>query len=1128
MKPHFTSKLLLLTLFIFIFKPAYSQKLPPACGTSDSVTGAVLAKYAMLKDLTRARTSAGEKLEYRLALDVNYETYLIYNGDKERITREAYRFIQAASDIFEREINVKLTVSFIHIWDKREPYVLNEDFDYFNNVLNYWTTNRFEERDAVVSLSCRSGWFYGGYRMCSSNFPTPGNNTNIDVDLLAHELGHTLGSPHTHSCSWPGGPIDRCTLVEGAPYECPDGGYTEYVNGSIMSYCRSVLTFHPLCRNLMRDYAEGKVIPDFKLGAFSEKPDNATILTLNEPDQNAVTSTPAFKWEAAKRADQYRFQSARDQSFTQIIEDVVTKQAYVQSNGLAEGVYYARYRPENELGNGNWSESVPFSVLPFSENTLPPLLSDIKLSSNGSLSGYFQWFAGISSYEVQVRDLGEKPIETQVLTPTSNGRQFFIYPQKLDWFRNYAIRIRVKKNDIWSKWSQETFTSPVWYNELMQQYPQSRISASPILANIFDKRALYPEYVKSDLQVATDADFKNIIANDSVNSNGLNSWYTTKTIHRPVLDENKYYFVRSRLRWNTSSMTDWTTGQLTTGFRDQRFEFLGLVSPNLQSLNSARSGIPMIKFFKTADKLYVHEWYSGYYETGDLKEWKANTPSTSSGYIPTTIAYFGASQNGNVFLIDGQNKLIEQSRPTYEYARSPQKFYHSQNGTLLVSQKDGIFMRSDNAGVVRFFNGEWFYYDHTTLMTDRALVVAADPDGQIWALMDGGNVWRFNNGWSQHSYIRDAQLVSGISFDNDKNAYAYGEFGVLKFNSGSGGWDPVEQLASIPVKKIVFDKENRMWAAAYKQYGADMIYHALIKYKEGQINVYADGLNILREPFDVEVFKDKVILLTSGGELHSFEESAIQRFTPRPAYCTEDELTSTITSNSFFSKDNRTLIRFKKEDSASILSVPAGVESNLVRFKIPDSLAAGSYTLQTVTTNPAIESNESAPFMVYKPAPALITLAKNSASKALLKANEGEALTYQWQFNGKDIPGATGSTFSAVAAGNYQVVVSNAGGCRSRSAELTVALETPSGITLLQNTPNPVISSTDISFYLPESQEIELDVLNVRGQVVRHVEKGNKQSGWHLATLDAAHLPSGVYIYRLKAGTVTRTVKMVR
>jgi hypothetical protein len=53
------------------------------------------------------------------------------------------------------------------------------------------------------------------------------------ANVITHETGHNLGSPHTQSCTWPGGALDNCYATEGG---CPPG--PPPVNGgTIMSYC---------------------------------------------------------------------------------------------------------------------------------------------------------------------------------------------------------------------------------------------------------------------------------------------------------------------------------------------------------------------------------------------------------------------------------------------------------------------------------------------------------------------------------------------------------------------------------------------------------------------------------------------------------------------------------------------------------------------------------------------------------------------------------------------------------------------------------------------------------------------------------------------------------------------------
>jgi hypothetical protein len=77
-----------------------------------------------------------------------------------------------------------------------------------------------------------------------------------------------------------------------------------------------------------------------------------------------------------------------------------------------------------------------------------------------------------------------------------------------------------------------------------------------------------------------------------------------------------------------------------------------------------------------------------------------------------------------------------------------------------------------------------------------------------------------------------------------------------------------------------------------------------------------------------------------------------------------------------------------------------------------------------------------------------------------------------------------------------------------------------------QNYPNPFNPSTSIQFALPESGQVQIDVFNMIGRRVMSVVNGTMSAGYHVVTLDASPLSSGLYIYRLKAGNVVLTQKM--
>jgi len=76
---------------------------------------------------------------------------------------------------------------------------------------------------------------------------------------------------------------------------------------------------------------------------------------------------------------------------------------------------------------------------------------------------------------------------------------------------------------------------------------------------------------------------------------------------------------------------------------------------------------------------------------------------------------------------------------------------------------------------------------------------------------------------------------------------------------------------------------------------------------------------------------------------------------------------------------------------------------------------------------------------------------------------------------------------------------------------------------LNQNYPNPFNPSTIISFDLPSSSNVVLEVFDVMGRRVAQLIDEHRPAGTHEVTFRADHLPSGVYTYRLTADGVSQT-----
>ena len=79
---------------------------------------------------------------------------------------------------------------------------------------------------------------------------------------------------------------------------------------------------------------------------------------------------------------------------------------------------------------------------------------------------------------------------------------------------------------------------------------------------------------------------------------------------------------------------------------------------------------------------------------------------------------------------------------------------------------------------------------------------------------------------------------------------------------------------------------------------------------------------------------------------------------------------------------------------------------------------------------------------------------------------------------------------------------------------------------LSQNYPNPFNPTTNIRFAVPQSSVVKLSVYNILGQKVADLVNKYLNSGSYEVNWNAAGLSSGIYIYRLEAGSKVISRKM--
>lgn len=189
----------------------------------------------------------------RIHIEADYSLYQTKNSDVNTTYNYVLALFAQTATLYANE-SINTDLSFLRIWDVASPYgtaapltdLNNQGYGKTNGDLVHLLHTFYTGGVAYVNVICRNDINTGvsGLSGSYANVPT----YSWDVEVLTHELGHNLGSPHTHSCSWNGNntQIDDCgnryLVQDGDPNTNPGPCYdanNEILpsSGTIMSYC---------------------------------------------------------------------------------------------------------------------------------------------------------------------------------------------------------------------------------------------------------------------------------------------------------------------------------------------------------------------------------------------------------------------------------------------------------------------------------------------------------------------------------------------------------------------------------------------------------------------------------------------------------------------------------------------------------------------------------------------------------------------------------------------------------------------------------------------------------------------------------------------------------------------------
>ncbi|MDQ3021332.1 MAG: M12 family metallo-peptidase [Bacteroidota bacterium] len=223
------------------------------CRVDDYEKNLIRSMNAVQKKINDDQQDNPARLPVKIYFEADYQMYLDAASNQQNVANFISGFFNSIMTIYQNE-GLPVVISQIGIWDEPDPYInihdsyqilqrfgqLNQD-NFQGNVAHLIST-RNENLGGIAYIRVLCGQYNENDlsgRFSFSNIE-PGYNIyptySWTVNVVAHEMGHSFGSRHTHACVWPIDgtikAIDSCFTAEGG---C-------FVNqrariGTIMSYC---------------------------------------------------------------------------------------------------------------------------------------------------------------------------------------------------------------------------------------------------------------------------------------------------------------------------------------------------------------------------------------------------------------------------------------------------------------------------------------------------------------------------------------------------------------------------------------------------------------------------------------------------------------------------------------------------------------------------------------------------------------------------------------------------------------------------------------------------------------------------------------------------------------------------
>ncbi len=312
------------------------------------------------------KSSSKSALSTRCAsiyFEVDYDLFSINNSNETDTTNWLTSVFNNIQTLYDND-GISVALKSVYIWTVQDPYngIGTTSYEYLSA---FAANTPIFDGDLGQLVGIDPGGL-GGVAIAINGLCSQNNYSYSDVDIdyatvptfswtvqvMTHELGHLLGSPHTHGCYWNGNntAIDGCGPTANTQYtegNCATGPLPQgNEGGTIMSYCHLVAGiginlangFGPQPASLILDTVNNSTC--LSTDCINTCINMVTDIAVSDITNNAVSIT----WNEAGNATSWQV-SVTPFSSTNIVWNTLTTTSYSVS-GLNPNTYYVvRVRP---------------------------------------------------------------------------------------------------------------------------------------------------------------------------------------------------------------------------------------------------------------------------------------------------------------------------------------------------------------------------------------------------------------------------------------------------------------------------------------------------------------------------------------------------------------------------------------------------------------------------------------------------------------------------------------------------------------------------------------------------------------------------------------------------------------